>query len=358
MLTIEEMRKALLAKNNYTPRNGGSNSKFFSFTNLKPGDKVRIRLLEDADTDNQYFWRNRANRTLRFNGLMSGGQFYDGEIKVDVPAFNLKQGAVDNTLPAEYTITSAEDPIQQKIKDLWNQGSEGQELYRKFKRREAFLYRGFIRQENGESKFSYFSFSPKMQPMIEKAITDEEEYTTFPEYPIDHDKGRDFIIRVTDNAGRKSYETSSYALSTSALTQQELELLNDEENNRKLCEFMPKKPTVEQVECMEEMYEAVSNDQPFDYDKWSPYFKPSNAYKDSNGVIQVRSGGDYSNSGSDDDTPSATQTEVAQPTSTITPPTQISAEQVNQAISQNTVEVNSGNVDNMVANLLAQFQSK
>lgn len=357
MLSLEEMRAALLAKQSGQGSQKSSNSKFFSFTKLQAGDKVRVRFLQDVDPNNQYFWRVNAVRSLVFNGLISGGQFIDGEIKVDVPAFNLKKGEVDNTLPEEYRFKSEDDPIQQKIQNLWNEGPTGQEIYRKFKRRESYIYRGLVRSDNSESKFQYFSFSSKIQPLIQMAFTDEEQFQMYKDLPVDVVNGRDFIINVTEEAGRKSYTTSKYSLQTSALTQEELDLIKQDEYQVPLTEYISKKPTLEQLEVMTEMYEALTNDQPFDYDKWSPQFKPKNAYKDSNGSIQIRSYGDNSSKDEEEETPSPKATTVEYNNTSIVPPTQITTEEVNKAMSDNTVKVNNDNVNDMVANLLAQFKS-
>ena len=358
MLTVEEMRNALLARqNNYSSGNSNSgNSKFFSFSNLKPGNRIKIRFVKDADDNNQFFWRNTSTRQLKFNGLMSGGKFYEGEIKVNVPAFTLKKNIVDTTIPEEYRYSSEKDPIQNKIQDLWNQGEEGQALYRAFKRKESFIYRGFVRQDNGESKFYYFSMSPKMQERIE-SFTSEQQIKAFPDLPIDENNGRDFVINVTSDSGRNSYTSSEYELVKTPLSEAEKEMLNDPENQKPLYTFCAKCPTLEEVEMLDAMYEAVANQQPFDFDAWGKNFKPRNAYKDSNGNIQIRNGGDY-NSSNDEEEETATTSAPAATVSAVTPPTQITATQVNEAMTANTATINNSNVNDMVANLLAQFQQQ
>ena len=355
MLSMAEMRAKLLEQKQNSGSNGDrSNSKFFQFSKMSEGSSVRIRFVEDADAHNGYFWRTRANRTLKFNGLMSNGQFYDGDIYVDVPAFNLKAGEQDNTLPEEKAFASNDDPIQQRIKNLWNEGSEGQELYRKFKRKTAYIYRGFVREEGAESRLQYFIMSNQIQPKIEKAITDLEQMEAFPNLPVDRANGRDFVLRCDLKDGRRNYEMSDWSLKTSALTPDEETIVDTD--LEPLSAFLPSKPNVKQVEIMNQMYDAVVADQPFDFDNWATVFKPNNAYKDSNGVIQIRTNGSVSN---DEEKEVSTPTPVSEPivSSISQPPAQVTTEEVNSAIKTNAQTVDASNAENLIANLMAQFQN-
>ena len=357
MLSMAEMRAKLLEQKQNSGSNGDrSNSRFFQFSKMTEGSSVRIRFVEDSDDKNGYFWRTRANRTLKFNGLISNGQFFDGDIYVDVPAFNLKAGEQDNTLPEEKAFTSNDDPIQQRIKNLWNEGAEGQELYRKFKRKTAYIYRGFVREEGAESKLQYFIMSNQIQPKIEKAITDLEQMEAFPNLPVDRTNGRDFILKCDLKDGRRNYEMSDWSLKTSALTQDEEAIVDNE--FEPLYSLLPSKPDVKQTEIMNQMYDAVVADQPFDYDNWASVFKPNNAYKDSNGVIQIRTNGSVSND-NDEEKEVATPTTASESVvSTISqPPAQITTEEVNSAIKTNTQTVDASNAENLIANLMAQFQN-
>lgn len=357
MLSMAEMRAKLLEqKQNSGSNSDRSNSKFFNFSKMSEGSSVRIRFVEDADTNNGYFWRTRAIRTLKFNGLMSKGQFYDGDIYVDIPAFNLKKNEIDSTLPEDRAFKSEDDPIQQKIQNLWNEGADGQELYRKFKRKTAYVYRGFVREEGAETRMQYFVMSSQIQPKIEKAISDPEQAEAFPELPVSHTSGRDFILKCDLKDGRRNYEMSDWALKTSALTPDE-EMIFDNDLEP-LYNLLPKTPDVHQVEIMNQMYDAVVSDQPFDFDNWGKTFKPNNAYMDSNGVIQIRNNGSSINNDEDKETPVSTQ--VSEPiVSTVSqPPAQVTTEEVNSAIKTNTQTVDASNAENLIANLMAQFQNQ
>ena len=360
MLSMSEMRAKLLEqKQNLNSNSDRSNSKFFQFSKMTEGSSVRIRFVEDADANNQYFWRTRANRTLKFSGLISKGKFYDGEIYVDVPAFNLKTGEIDNTLPEDRAFTSTDDPIQQKIKNLWNEGTEGQELYRKFRRKTAYVYRGFVREEGAESRMQYFIMSNQIQPKIEKAISDPEQAEAFPNLPVDVQNGRDFILRCDLKDGRRNYELSDWSLKTSALTPDELTILSND--MEPLYNLLPKKPDVNQIEIMNQMYDAVTSDQPFDFDNWGKAFKPNNVYIDSDGNIQVKNGNNVSMNDDDKEvTPVSTKTKNVEAivSSISQPPAQVTTEEVNNAIKTNTQTIDASNAQSLIANLMAQFQNQ
>ena len=345
MLSIAQMRD-LIATQKGNFRNSSKSSEFFNFSKLNIGDEVRIRFVKDGDENNQMFWRNRAIRTLSFDGLISEGKTYTGTVYVDVPAFNLKSNEADTTLPEEYRFTSKEDVIQEAIKNLYD---EDKDLYAKFKRKEGYLLRGFVRDGSDDPKINYFVFSKQLyEPLVKFTSTEQEE--AFPDYPFDENNGRDFILKVSQSDGRKNYSTSDYSLKTSPLTDKEREVLAAHKDD-KLYEKLPKKPTDEQLMVMAEMYAASRDGKPYDFDKWSSSFKPNNAFKDSNGIINIRS------NGTTDNTPTEVPSEtVAAQLSALSTPKTISNEEVNEAIKQNTSTTNSTDVQNMLTQLMAQFQ--
>ena len=117
-LSLQEMRAKMERRDSSNIQNQSGNSDIFKFGDLKPGDEVRIRFIEDADSTNSFFWRERHTRTLKFNSLLlPNGETMVKDTFVSVPAFNLKSNETSlDDLPAEYLYKSTEDVIQQKIK--------------------------------------------------------------------------------------------------------------------------------------------------------------------------------------------------------------------------------------------------
>jgi len=260
----------------------------------------------------------------------------------------LKKNEVDDTLPPEYCFTSTEDVIQNEIQNIFETDPD---LYRKFKRREGYLMRGFIRGTDEDPKLTYFIFSPQLyDPLI--SFLSEEQQEAFPGFPCSVDTGRDFNIVVSDNAGRKSYLTSSYVLKTSSLTDEEKKVLNEHKDD-KLYEKMTKKPTEQQSMVMLEMFNAAKEGKPYDWDAWNTTFKPNNAFKDSNGTINIRNNGGVGDNALTDVPTSAVEEQL----SALSTPKTISTEEVNEAIKQNTTTANSADVQNMLTQLMAQFNN-
>lgn len=346
-----KMREQYFAQQSNNQRKGNSASNFFLFSALKPGDALKFRFVEDADKNNNFFWRKRATRTLKFNGVVSNGQHYDGEVYVDVPAFNLKAGEIDDTIPVECQFKSSDDVIQQLIKPMWNGTEEGEAMYRKFSRKETFLYQGFVRAEGYETKLYRFLFSKKLSDQVQACITDDEQIKAFPYAPVDPENGRDFTLRVKLENGRKDYSSSSWGLSTNPLTEAEHKYLS-ENGSFNLIDFLPKRPTEEQLNIMSDMVEVICNDGAFNFDAWGSVFKPNNVFKDSEGQIKFRAAA----SSTDAEIPAKSEPVVPKSEmAMVFKPKTVSTHEVNEAISANTTTVTANNVNDMVASLMAQF---
>ena len=349
---LKTIKEQYFANQKKSTKNSDSQN-FFSFSKLKDGDNVRIRFVEDTnDNSNIWFGRKRATRKLVFNSAISNGKFFEGEVVVEVPAFNLKKGETDATLPEEYKFTSEEDTIQQLIGPLWDGTEKGQTLYRKFKRKETFLYQGFIHSEGYETKLYRFLFTTELNKIIESCMNDEQ-MDLFKELPCYPEKGRDFILKAERENNRRKYSSSTWALSSSPLTDAERKYL-EENGSYPLLNYIPKKPTQEQLQVMADMFHAICNEEPYNFDTWGTIFKPNNCYKDSDGNVKFR----YSTNESDDSSEEikSVASFVETPsTSTIQPPEKISTVELNNAMAENSVTVDNKNVNDLVANLMSQF---
>lgn len=349
---LKTIKETYFAEKNNTKRDTNESSNFFSFSKLSNGDVVRIRFVEDMNNPQfQWFGIKRAVRQLVFNGAVSNGQFYEGEVVVEVPAFNLKKGETDETLPPEYQFKSEEDTIQQLIGPLWDGSEEGTARYQKFKRKESFLYQGFIHTEGYEPKLYRFLFSSNLNSII-NSCTDDEQINAFPTVPCHPVDGREFVLKVKMENNRKNYSSSSWALSKNELSDTEKKYI-DENGTYNLLDYIPKKPTQQQLEVMADMFQAVCNEESYDFDKWGSILKPSNCFRDSTGLVKFR----YNNQSTDTELPKSVATQVEAPTtSAITMPEKISTVEVNNAIETNTVNIDNSNVNELVANLMSQFK--
>lgn len=287
-LTIAELR----AKINSSQRQNSNfdSSSIFSFSKLNIGDQVRIRFVDDGEP-NDFFWRTRSTRTLRFDSIkLLSGTIMENRTFVSIPAFNIKKGDVNlSNLPEDYLYYNTDDVINQKIKPFWDGTEEGTKLYNKFGRTERYIFQGFVRAEGYETKLYRFVINKDLFNVIYSFISDDEiEHT-----PSDPIYGRDFILKVTKKIANingkpqevKDYSTSKWSSNESPLTDAENAWLA-ENHPFVLKNFIPSKPTAEQEQAMLELFEASYNEEPYDVARWGKIFKPDNVFFDEQGNIK------------------------------------------------------------------------
>lgn len=292
MTELEEMRARALAVQQQEKATTSTSSSYFSFSNLKIGDEIRIRFIKNPNDKGYGFWRERSARSLPFTSIkQANGEIVNNKCWVDVPAFNTSfRSSPFSVLPDEYVYKNDEDPIQNKIKGFWDMGDDGKELYNRYKRKVTNIFQGFIRSENYEpNKLYRFSFSEDLLKKVSTFLSD----TGFTDSPSDIQNGTDFILRVSSkvvsNNGTtkemKDYSNSNWARSASPLTQEELESLKVNKPFM-LLDYIFKRPTVAQEKAMIEMYEASINNESYDIVRWGQYYKPNNISFDANGNVK------------------------------------------------------------------------
>ncbi len=296
-LSLQEMRAKMESKSASNNSQNSGNSDIFKFSDLKPGDEVRIRFIEDGDSTNGFFWRERHTRTLRFGSLLlPNGTTMEKDTYVSVPAFNLKSNETNSDgLPAEYLYKSTEDVVQQKIKGLWIDGDKtSQALYNKFGKKVTYLFQGFVHSPGYESKLYRFVISKDLFNLIKTFMTDSE----IEDVPCSVQNGRDFILKVAEknavingkNMKVKDYVTQSkWSSKVTPLTQDEIQYIATH-GAFDLKKFLPKRPSAEQEEIMLAMYGASYDGLPYDIKNWASTFRPDNIRLDQDGNVKFKEG--------------------------------------------------------------------
>lgn len=305
-LSLAEMRLAMEKNSSQNNNNQSGNNDIFRFGDLKPGDEVRIRFVEDADTTNGFFWRERHSRSLKFDSLLlPNGSVMAKDTYVSVPAFNLKsnEDSLDG-LPSEYLYKSTEDVIQQKIKGLWIDGDKtSQALYNKFGKKVTYLFQGFIHSPGYETKLYRFLINKDLFNLIKTFMTDSE----IDDVPCSPQNGRDFILKVSEknavingvNKTVKDYVTQSkWSSRVTPLTEQEIAYIQTH-GAFDLKKFLPKRPSPEQEEVMLAMYNASYDGLPYDIKNWASTFRPDNIRLDQDGNVKLKEGEATANLGTE-----------------------------------------------------------
>ena len=296
MLSLQELRE----KNNAQVARANGNStapSVFNFRDVKAGDSVRIRFIEDTGP-NDVFWREKRVRILQFPSVVdTTGETYNQSVYVEIPAFNTKYNeSLLSNPPAEYIYKSDEDVVQKSIAGFWDDTEAGRSLYSKFSRKKSYIFRGFLESDvegYERNKIYRFIINEELFQLIKSFLTNME----IDVIPTNVDNGLDFIINVTSKQASingvtqevKAYSTSTWARKETPLSEAEKKYLAENEL-QPLLTYIPVRPTAEQEKIMLEMFNACMNGESYDVRKWGNVFKPNNVQFDADGKLKADPG--------------------------------------------------------------------
>lgn len=262
-LTLAEIRAKLLAQDN--KKTGEGNSTFgdgatYPHWNIEEGALARLRFLPDADPKNNYFWVEKAMIKLTFSGIK--GEMGSKPVMVQVPCI-------------EMWPDMGMCPILSEVRP-WFKDKDMEELGRKYWKKKSYLFQGFVREntiatdKTPENPIRRFMISPQIFTLVKGALMDPD----LESLPTDYENGLDFTVLKTSKGGYSDYSTSKWARKESALTVDELEAI-EKFGLFNLTDFLPKRPSAEDLVIMKEMFEASVNGEEYDPVKWGKHFKPA-----------------------------------------------------------------------------------
>jgi hypothetical protein len=261
MATLAEIRAKLKQseQKGSGERTGGDKS-IYPFWNLKEGGESVMRFLPDGNTDNTFFWVERAMIKLPFAGIK--GESESKQITVQVPCVEM------------YGDTC---PILSEVRP-WFKDPALEDMGRKYWKKRSYIFQGFVvedglgekNEEQPENPIRRFIIGPQIFTSIRAALVDPE----LEDLPTDFVHGLDYRMKKGSKGGYADYSTSSWArrerplndVEQAAIKQHGLFNLND---------FLPKKPSEVELKVMKEMFEASVDGEPYDMERWGQYFKPA-----------------------------------------------------------------------------------
>lgn len=260
MASLSDIRARLTAQDNRRNRSqSDGDSPVYLHWNINEGDTAIIRFLEDGNTDNPYFWVERAMFKFPFNGI-KGDSTASNNVIVQVPCMEM-YGEKDAVLDEVRT---------------WFKDSNMEDMGRKYWKKRSYLFQGFVRQDPMNSKapenpIRRFMISPQIYTLIKNSLMDPE----IENLPTDRNAGLDFRITKTmgGKGGYADYSTSSWARKETGLTDEELAAIA-ENGLSNLADFLPAKPTEAVQKVIMEMFEASIDGEPYDQARWGSYFTP------------------------------------------------------------------------------------
>jgi len=262
MASLAEIRARLAAADNKQGnQSSGGDGAIYPHWNMNEGDSALLRFLPDLDTTNTFFWIERAMIKLPFNGIK--GQMDSKSVQVQVPCVEMWGDAC---------------PILAEVR-TWFKDKSLEDMGRKYWKKRSYIMQGFVREnpitdDKSDKAIRRFIIGPQIFQTIKSALMDPE----LEELPTDYERGLDFRISKTAKGGYADYSTSKWARKETALTAEETTSI-ESQGLYNLGDFLPKKPTEEDLKVMKEMFEASVDGQAYDAERWGSYFRPAGMQK-------------------------------------------------------------------------------
>lgn len=257
MTSLAEIRKKLQAMES---RSSGKSTNYdnaiFPFWNMKEGETSNIRFLPDGNPDNTFFWVEKNVIKLPFPGIKGEDS---KPVIVEVPCVEMWGDTC---------------PILTEVRPMFKDPSM-ETLARKYWKKRSYIFQGFVQstemeEENKpDSPIRRFILGPQIFNIVKQILMDPD----VEEIPTDYVKGLDFKLVKASKGGFADYSTSQWARRESSLDDDQMEAI-DEHGLADLSDFLPARPTDEQVTAMMEMFEASLEEEEYDPDRWAKYYRP------------------------------------------------------------------------------------
>jgi len=260
MASLAEIRAKLLEQENRSTTrtsSGGGDNAIFPHWNIPEGSSATLRFLPDSDENKTFFWKERQMIRLEFPGVKGGDEHKS--VTVQVPCVEMWGDSC---------------PIHAEIRP-WFKDPSMEELGRKYWKKRSYIFQGFVTQSDlqeetvPENPIRRFVISPQIFKIISQALMDPD----FPEIPTDYEQGTDFRIMKSTKGQYADYSTSNWARRERSLNQEERDAITTH-GLFNLNDFLPKKPSAEELGIIFEMFEASVDGQLYDPARFGDYYRP------------------------------------------------------------------------------------
>ena len=262
MASLAEIRAKLLAQENTGSsgsRSGGDNA-IFPFWNLAENTSATVRFLADGDVTNDFFWKERQMIRLDFPGIK--GQADSRRVTVNVPCMEMWEPA-------------GSCPVLAEVRP-WFKDPSLEDMGRKYWKKRSYIFQGFVvnsdLQEDSqpENPIRRFIMGPQIFNIIKQALMDPD----FPAMPTDAEEGTDFKIHKTTKGQYADYSTSNWARRERSLDENERNAI-ETHGLHNLNDFMPARPSAEQLDAIRRMFEASVDGQLYDPEEFGQFYRPA-----------------------------------------------------------------------------------
>ena len=259
MASLADIRAKLAAQENKSSnRTSVSDNAIYPFWNIPEGTTSTMRFLPDGDKSNTFFWQERAMIKLPFPGVK--GQADTKPTLVQVPCMEMFNEPC---------------PVLAEVR-TWFKDSSLEDMGRKYWKKRSYIFQGFVvnstlDEENvPENPIRRFVINPSIYQIIRSALMNPD----MEDLPTDLESGRDFKLTKTQKGGYADYSTSTWSFKARSLSESERGAMN-QYGLFNLSDFMPKKPSAEELGIMQEMFKASVDGELYDPDRFGQYYKPA-----------------------------------------------------------------------------------
>ena len=259
MASLADIRAKLAAQENKsTNRTSVSDNAIYPFWNIPEGTTSTMRFLPDGDKSNTFFWQERAMIKLPFPGVK--GQADTKPTLVQVPCMEMFNEPC---------------PVLAEVR-TWFKDSSLEDMGRKYWKKRSYIFQGFVvnstlDEENvPENPIRRFVINPSIYQIIRSALMNPD----MEDLPTDYTSGRDFKLTKTQKGGYADYSTSTWSFKSRALSESEQGAIS-QYGLYNLSDFMPKKPSQEELNVIQEMFKASVDGELYDPERFGQYYKPA-----------------------------------------------------------------------------------
>jgi hypothetical protein len=261
MATLADIRKKLeaLENNNKTTSSNSGTSLAYPFWNIGENETVQIRFLPDANPDADFFWQELQMINLEFPGVKGGDE--SKPVYLKVPCVEMWGETC---------------PVHAELRPMFKDPSL-EETARKYWKKRSYVFQGFVidnpitedADNAPENPIRRFNLGRQLFNIVKNALMDPD----MDNLPTDYVNGLNFRITRTKKGQYNDYNASSWSRKETGLTTEQLEAI-EEHGLFDLTDWMPKKPTAEQLNAIFEMFEASLEGELYDPEKWAKYYRP------------------------------------------------------------------------------------
>ena len=259
MATLAEIRAKLQeSQAGQGGKTSGGDNAIYPHWNMAEGKEATIRFLPDGDSNNTFFWIERAMIKLPFAGIK--GDTSSKPVQVQVPCMEMWNETC---------------PVLSEVRG-WFKDKSLEDMGRKYWKKRSYLFQGYVvknpisEDTTPENPIRRFIIGPQIYQIIKSALMDPE----LNELPTDFNHGVDFRIAKTSKGGYADYSTSKWSRVERALSDEERTAV-ETHGLFSLKDFLPKKPTDVELKVIKEMFEASVDGEAYDMERWGQYFKPA-----------------------------------------------------------------------------------